>query len=584
MREHGVFKGWSIQSKIMISFFLVLLPVYFLGLSIFRWGYAQMHRQIIASQIARLNLYAETLDSELERIRNLQYDCINDEDILYLANAYDILDTFNRSQYILRAQHRLQVMKNSSMSISNVILHLPTVDKTIDTRSVEPLDPTWEQIAASFQAKTAGNLAFNEENTLQYNIPYPVFTREGQSPLLVMEIKLSNDQIRAILQGFGNSEEEGLVLTNADGSYILEKNDDPDYLDPVLLAFPDETPHTEDLILHGEHYQKTVVRLKNYPMALIAFASTEHLFGFSRTYSHLFILFSIVSVIVMAAFSFSIRYLVHKPVQTLVDAFQQIKDNRFDVRIHKKRSDEFAYLYESFNGVMSHLQQLIEQVYRQQLLTQRAELKQLQAQINPHFLYNGFYSIYRMARAAEQEDIAQFSQLLSQYYQYITRNAADEVPMAEEVRHAVTYLKIQELRFSNRLTVEVDDLPPSFDCLMVPRLIIQPLLENAFEHGLKNAMHPAIRLSFAAEGNRYTVCVQDNGGELDEAALARLRTKLDNVDPFAETTALANIHRRLRYRFGEQSGLAFSLSDEGGLIVKMIFVKGDNSHGEDSCC
>lgn len=104
-----------------------------------------------------------------------------------------------------------------------------------------------------------------------------------------------------------------------------------------------------------------------------------------------------------------------------MDAFRCMKGNNFDVRIHQKRNDEFAYLYQSFNGMMDHLQKLIEQVYDQRLLTQRAELKQLQSQINPHFLYNGFYNIYRMAKKDSNDDIAEFSQLLSEYYQYITR-------------------------------------------------------------------------------------------------------------------------------------------------------------------
>lgn len=92
----------SIQVKVLATFLLILLPVYVLGAVIFHWTYLQMHQQIIRSQMALLNLYAETIDDEISRIRLLEYNCINDDDLVYLANAYPILDTFERSQYLLR--------------------------------------------------------------------------------------------------------------------------------------------------------------------------------------------------------------------------------------------------------------------------------------------------------------------------------------------------------------------------------------------------------------------------------------------------------------------------------------------------
>ena len=205
--------------------------------------------------------------------------------------------------------------------------------------------------------------------------------------------------------------------------------------------------------------------------------------------------------------------------------------------------------------------------------TLQSELKFLKKQINPHFLYNGFYNIYRMAKKDSNDDIAEFSQLLSEYYQYITRNAADTVTMEQEIRHAMTYLKIQQIRFSNRLSVEIGPTPSEFGFLMVPRLILQPILENAFEHGMKNVLEPKLFIRFEARLGEWNVCIEDNGTEFSPEELSELQQKLDSTDTQMETTALINIHRRLRYHFGPESGLRLSRTPAGSLQVQLHIVK-----------
>ena len=215
----------SIQVKVLATFLLILLPVYVLGAVIFHWTYLQMHQQIIRSQMALLNLYAETIDDEISRIRLLEYNCINDDDLVYLANAYPILDTFERSQYLLRAQHRLQVMKNSSMCIGNVVLHLPTVGKSIDTRNVEPLAESWNRQPEALPCAPSSGLTPTKSGELQMSIQYPLTPREGSTPPLVMWLTLSNAQIQRLLQGMDHTQETGLVLTSPDSCFVLEKTD-----------------------------------------------------------------------------------------------------------------------------------------------------------------------------------------------------------------------------------------------------------------------------------------------------------------------------------------------------------------------
>ena len=162
--------------------------------------------------------------------------------------------------------------------------------------------------------------------------------------------------------------------------------------------------------------------------------------------------------------------------------------------------------------MVKELKTLIEQSYKQKILVQRAEMKQLQSQINPHFLYNSFFILNTMARTEDYENIEKFTEQLGRYFQFITRSAADEVPLEKEVEHARVYTEIQAMRYSNRIKAYFEELPEEFWGIVVPRLILQPIIENAFEHGLgmvkKNGI---LTVSFEKLQNGLHIIIENNG-------------------------------------------------------------------------
>jgi len=225
------------------------------------------------------------------------------------------------------------------------------------------------------------------------------------------------------------------------------------------------------------------------------------------------------------------------------------------------------------------LGELIDQVYKQKIYAQRAELKQLQSQINPHFLYNSFFIISRMARLGDCDNIKVFAEHLGNYYQFITRNSTDEVPLIREIEHARTYAEIQAMRFSNRIRVEFGNLAEQYWNIQVPRLIIQPIIENAFEHGLKDKEENGlVRVDFFILSNGLCIVVEDNGTYIGDAELDNLNKTLQNESEIVKSTGIINVHRRIQLRFGKDSGLVIKHSKLGGLRVEMriILEKGED--------
>lgn len=275
--------------------------------------------------------------------------------------------------------------------------------------------------------------------------------------------------------------------------------------------------------------------------------------------------------------------MVHKPLSKLTDAFDEVEHGNFQVQIIQTGNDDFAYLYHAFNNMALKLSRLIEQDYNQKLLLQKAEMKQLQAQINPHFLYNSFFMLQRMIRF-EPEEASMVANALASCFRYITKNSMDHVTLAEEYAHMKNYVYIQGLRFAGRIQIELEELPDCFSSLSVPKLILQPILENAFQYGLKNKMCDGlIRVRFLSKEHSLLMIIEDNGEELSDELLTTLQKKLqDSAHSSAgvEMSGILNIQRRLHIFSNDRDTLEISRSLLGGLCATiMLHMESDDYSG-----
>ena len=227
---------------------------------------------------------------------------------------------------------------------------------------------------------------------------------------------------------------------------------------------------------------------------------------------------------------------------------------------------------------------MIQEVYVQKNLAAQAELKQLQAQISPHFLYNSFFLFSGRVRRGDYEGAEALADYLGTYFRYLARNSSDIVSLSDEMLHAESYARIQESRFSARMKLIWEKLPEEAEKIPVPRLIVQPILENAFKHGLEDREEDGIlRVSCRMNQNRVEICVEDNGGASEETAEAMRSMLADDYQ--GEVTGLINVHRRLKGYFKQKGGLFISRGELGGILVKMVLpAEGGKEHASTSDC
>lgn len=559
----------SVFLILLCIFIAVITPMYILCYGIYQWGKNLTTNEITHSLNSHSLFFITTLEDEIDRIKQQQYECLNDESLFYLANAWGIMSKFEQVNYMLSAQKRLQQLYNSSAYIANVNLWIPNLNRTISAkRGVDTITNEWERILAAEPDASPARIVYLD-NELYILSAYPnVSVSLDSTPLYILVVKLSSDNIRKQMMSFNMYEKGGVVLSNSDQNYQSVVGND------IGLDMQIFEKNMEDKTFRGSDGQKYIL-VNNYSdylnMDLSSYVSERLIYSDLYHYRNLFMLFTGVAFVMVTAYLVSANMFVNRPIKLLVKSLVKVEQGELDVRIQHKSNDEFGYLYSAFNRMLDSLEEMIEQNYRQRMLTQDAELRQLQSQINPHFLYNSFFILYRMAKDEDYENITEFLTYLSDYYRYITRNALVEVPLADEMNHAQKYAQIQFIRFRKRLSIDFEDLPRQFNNLMVPRLILQPLLENAFNHGLKDvASGGLLKVSFEENADKLVIKVEDNGEGVGEEELLHLQQRIEQTGDMEETTGLVNINKRLQLKFGKEYGLRLVQPDTGGMCAELL--------------
>lgn len=563
----------SIFKRLIISFILILLPIYVLSIIIYDLGIKTLTKEISNSMISQLTFYQDSLEKEVQTIRARQFDLVNDKDINSLAAIPDSLSNIDKMQGILRIQERLRAIKNSSKYINDVFVMIPAVEKQISVLSVSEFDrQKYDEIQRlEFHSN---RLPLNASGVMYLSVQFPYsYMTNKKEKLFIIAVELSGNSFEETLRTMASNEEEGVMLVDIKSrSIIAAKNNSlNEEIYGIIAPMLDHTSKdTEEVVINSKRYIAVYIKSEFFNSVLCKYVPVNFVFHDLEKYSKWFILLIISALVIIVAYSMYLYKFIHKPLSRLAASFKKVERGDFEIHIEHQHDDEFRYIYHRFNAMVENLKTLIDQAYKQKILVQKAEMKQLQSQINPHFLYNSFFILNTMTRVGDYENLERFTEQLGQYFQFVTRNAADEVPIAQEANHARVYTEIQAMRFSNWVDVTFEELPESFLGLTVPRLILQPMIENAFEHGIAVESGQGILLiKFEKTAKEYRIIVEDNGNKLNDVMLDTIQQALKDDWDRREVTALQNIHQRVRLKFGSQSGLTVGRGDMGGMRVTL---------------
>lgn len=265
-------------------------------------------------------------------------------------------------------------------------------------------------------------------------------------------------------------------------------------------------------------------------------------------------------VIVVGALLISRRMMasITKPIEKLCQMTKQAASGDFNVRAEESGSAEIEVLNSSFNRMVEQIGELVEGIRLEQRNLRATELKLLQAQINPHFLYNTLDTIIWLAESGEKDQVVNMVSSLSDFFRTTLSRGRDYITVEEEETHIRSYLEIQQFRYQDILEYEIR-IPEELYSYQILKLTLQPLVENALYHGIKTKRGLGhILVQGERQGGRLIFTVQDDGMGMDADSLARIRRIIrgdlqDAQDPSG--FGLSNVEQRLKLNYGAEYGL-----------------------------
>ena len=317
----------------------------------------------------------------------------------------------------------------------------------------------------------------------------------------------------------------------------------------------------EDTVLTGtgnDGKLYSISRSEKTGWTVVDCTNVKELLSKSRQAQSVYVLTAIILVIVALLFSRFMARSITLPIQKLRDSMKKVQEGDFsvsDVVVDSK--NEIGSLTKSFDVMTHRIHELMEQNVHEQEEKRKSELKALQSQINPHFLYNTLDSIIWMAEGKKNEEVVLMTASLARLLRQSISNEDEVVPIANEVEYARGYLTIQKMRYKDKLEFQID-VDSSILYIPLIKLVLQPIIENAIYHGLKYKESKGLLIvkGFMKDGNAVLQVIDDGVG-MDEETLAHIYDK-HKVNYHSNGVGVYNVQKRLKLYYGEDYGITYT--------------------------
>lgn len=316
--------------------------------------------------------------------------------------------------------------------------------------------------------------------------------------------------------------------------------------------------------------RETIFQYISFETAQMQQAHREYQQFFEKLTGISVIAFILISVLIIFL-SYQIPRSITKPLQKLNEVTQQVSEGNLSVRSDVQTGDELGVLSDSFNTMIDKINELLEQVTTEQIRLRKAEFELLQSQINPHFLYNTLDAIIWLAESGEQKKVVSMVRSLSEFFRTSLNRGKDIISVKEELQHVRSYLEIQQVRYQDILNYDIQ-VPDELGQYLIPKITIQPLVENALYHGIKNKRGSGtIQIRGRKENNLLVIEIEDDGIGISKERLWQVNDGIrKKVLTGKDIYGLYNVNERIRLNFGEAFGIDISSTYGEGTLVRIL--------------
>jgi two-component system, sensor histidine kinase YesM len=562
---------WTTYKKITLLVLLLLIP------TIILYGYSHVtsvkviEKEIQEASLNRIFTLSSQMDNIVEQLSILSIIVSKDPAIKELNNSANgkaaALRQLELQESLVRS---LDLLSATSRWVNGITIYLPSLKQVYsnDYSGVYNPDYLTKHMSTSWKY-----------HPMEQGDSY--FSKFVMSPLIayqdpldaesLIEVKFSKQNIVTMLSEF-KSENKGEPFLYATGSGLITSSGaDKEMVERIAAHLNEQTlgksGHLE-LTLNNEQYIVNYLKNDSLEWYLVDYMPLHQILQpiFHTRNVFYFAMFLLLGLSVVVAFFLYKQ--VQAPIKLLMQGVQGIQRGKYSYRLNYHPKNEFEFLFYRFNEMAAEIQRLIETVYKENIRFRDVKLKQLQSQINPHFLYNCLFFVKNMIAINDKSAATGMVLNLAQYYRYITKLESTMTTLEDEMKLVQSYLDIQSLRME-RFHYEID-IPNEMLQSSIPRLLIQPIAENAIIHGIGNIEgFGIISIEGTMTDTECKITIDDNGNGLSEEKRKELLERISKPLDGESGCGLWNVHQRLQLQFNKQEGLQFTTSPMGGLRVML---------------
>ncbi|MFC3746559.1 sensor histidine kinase [Paenibacillus sp. GCM10012306] len=563
----------TIRSKlILIMLCISVIPIIVVTLLATDNTRKVMEQEVIQSNLTRIAWSGEAVDKNLTQINNLIYTIL----ISPAFNEYVNEDEGNLSDSFILQRNVINTMTSifysGYYSLVEIQLYFKDKNKLFTLNDMRntiqtpiPEAPMWRDLVdqkADFIIKDSPG------SESDFRLIRSINRFENKEKIGSIQFDAKWRMMDNALELLNSEQESGVYIVGAGDKVMYQLKEGT----PPAMKGIDPSKQETGYVRTSDHYV-FYHYLEPWGLTLIKVLPASYVNHSASVTQKYGLIVGVLSALLSAVIAAFVAYRVSGPIIRLARSMSGLNWLKGEGLPNSNREDEIGMLEKRFKTMSSRIREHIHNEYIINLEKQTAQLKALQAQINPHFLQNTLQLIGSMAYSKKPSDIYSVIQSLSDMFRYTIRDPGELTTLGKEIKHLNNYMHIQQQRYADKLNYEVE-IPPMWQDILVPKLTLHPLVENAFMHGFdrkKGAWNLSLRLHPYKNG--LLLQVEDNGMGIPPARLEEVRARLaEPLDPYwtsGNSIGLYNVSARIKLYFGENYGLMIDNHPAGGARVSM---------------
>jgi two-component system sensor histidine kinase YesM len=577
----------TLESRIYLVITLMLFTsIVIMQLVFFQFVTTTITTSTLDNNTTLLNQLVTQIDSYISGIESLSGFIVEDEEIQAFFENPDNLE----SRQIIERQ--LNNYKQSRVDISNILLyaHDGTIVLSDQSGEVNLWSPIKEYEWYENALKEKGKIAVSEsyvQNIIigQYSwvvsLSREIFSKKNGKSLGVLLVDLKFNRIDELCRSLVLGKNGYDFIIDNRGNYIyhptqqlINSNLRSEPISTLLNMMKDD--EKKHIYINDKYFMSERSKLTGWNVI-----SVTHKNDIITDWQNIQIIYTLVGLIlflIVGPVTKRISSGITKPVRKLQKIMKTVENGEFNKIGPIKATEEIRTLAYDYDIMVGRIRELVETNNKDQELKRKSDLIALQAQINPHFLYNTLDSIIWMGEMGQNKEVVKMTSALSKLFRISISKGHEIITIRDEIAHVQSYLTIQGMRYQDKFSYLID-IEPNLHFYPILKITLQPLVENAIYHGIKeNDKKGFIKITSRLENDRIYIDVEDNGKGMTPDELELLMKSVDEETEHGELPeeskpgmGLRNVHQRIRLYFGYEYGLNFkSRVGEGTTISVSI--------------